>query len=353
MYLKEPSIDEATNTLYWINLNQVIEGYFFPNYSLSIYYDVQINGSSTLTNTVTVNAITCGNCSPLTDSATATINATFPSKKFAVDIIPPEHTYTYEYIVLEALISNGTPPYTIYWDLDNDMLFEEINKTTIFNKWEETGKYIIRVKAIDNMNQTCTKTIELNVTIEPLIIDIGGPYYGITGEFIVFNSYTTGGMGNYSWTWDFDDGNHSSLKNPLYAYPREGTYVIKAEVTDDRNISVTDLTYAYITKPDLEPPIISMISPINAIYFKNKPIFPFFKPLIIGAIEINISAKDNDSSIQQMEFYINNKLAHTTNKSSLLFQWNETYYGKQIISVISIDSNGNKAVFEKTIWKFF
>jgi len=96
-----------------------------------------------------------------------------------------------------------------------------------------------------------------------------------------------------------------------------------------------------------------IVSPINAIYIKNKPIFPFFKPIILGDIEINISVKDNDSSINKIELFINNKLVHSNNNSFLFYPWNESKYGKQIISIVSMDSKGNQACIEQVVWKFF
>ena len=81
---------------------------------------------------------------------------------------------------------------------------------------DEPGNYPIHVKVVDTRNESDMETTTVNITIEPLEVDAGGPYQGYENNSIQFNGQATGGRGNYTWHWIFGDGNTSNEKNPLY-----------------------------------------------------------------------------------------------------------------------------------------
>ena len=51
------------------------------------------------------------------------------------------------------------------------------------------------------------------------------------------------------------------------------------------------------------------------IYFKNKKIIPFFKPLVFGPLRLNI----NEDNVQKAEFYVNGDLKETITEPP--FKW--------------------------------
>jgi len=81
--------------------------------------------------------------------------------------------------------------------------------------------------------------------------------------------------------------------------------------------------------------------------------FPFFTPFIFGTVDINVTAEDNDSTVNRIELYINNLLVHSINSSILNYNWDEKIFGKQTISIKAFDSYGNWGFIEKNVWKFF
>ena len=349
-YGKEPTYYEETNTYMWINFNEDIEDYFKPNDTLTLQYDVIILENGTHHNQVKVNSSLCGTCDPLSGSDSATITAT---TEFTVDILVPEPVYVGGEVTLSAQVAGGEPPYSYSWDLDEDGEFDDENSSSFTISWNASGEYTISVKVTDNTSEYKEDTVVVNVTVEPLTVDAKGPYSGNPGELISFEGVATGGMGNYTWFWDFGDGNVSTVQEAEHAFSEPDIYYVTVNVSDERNISALDTTTVTINEPDDTAPSIEFESPINAIYIRNRAVFPFFRPLIFGSIEINVSAEDEESSVESIEIYINSKLVKSITGDSCNYTWDETVFGRQTITVKAMNSEGNEKIEEKIVWKFF
>ena len=89
--------------------------------------------------------------------------------------------------------------------------------------------------------------------------DAHGPYYSLINEPISLSGSATGGIPPYTWFWDFGDGNSSNKKNPNYNYSMSGNYTVTFNITDSKNNTTSDITWARIKEfnnpPD--PPTIS------------------------------------------------------------------------------------------------
>ena len=76
--------------------------------------------------------------------------------------------------------------------------------------------------------------------------DAHGPYEGGINEPILFNGSATGGFQPYTYSWDFGDGNVSSLQNSSKSYTLPGNYTVILKVTDSQNNIDYDVTTATI-----------------------------------------------------------------------------------------------------------
>ena len=349
-YGKEPSYHEETNTYMWINFNEDIEDYFKPNDTLTLQYDVIILEEGMLHNHVKVNSSLCGTCDPLFGYDSATINAT---TEFTVDILVPEPVYVDKQVTLSAQVAGGVPPYSYSWDLDDDGEFDDENSSLFTISWNASGEYTISVKVTDNTSEYKEDVVVVNVTVEPLSVDAGGPYSGNPGELILFDGFATGGLGNYTWFWDFGDGNVSAVQESEHAFNEPGIYYVTVNVSDERNISALDTTTVTINEPDHTAPSIEFESPINAIYIRNRAVFPFFRPLIFGSIEINVRAEDEESSVESIDIYINSKLVKSITGDSGNYTWDEPVFGRRTITVKAMNSEGIEETEENIVWKFF
>ncbi|MBS3802023.1 MAG: PKD domain-containing protein [Candidatus Thermoplasmatota archaeon] len=349
-YYPTPYINESTGQYLWQNLNEQIEDYFDPNDTLFLHYNVTILEEGRHLNQVKVSSSLCGTCDPLTGYDSATINAT---TEFKVDINIPEPVYVGEEVWITAQVSGGEQPYNYTWDIDDDGVFDDEDSSSFKTMWNSSGNYSVSVKVIDNLSEVRTDTVIVNVTVGPLTVDAGGPYHAEPGEIINFNGAASGGLGNYTWLWDLDDGNVSLIQNPAHSYSTFGVYYVTLNVTDARNVSAIDTAIVTIEEPDDTAPAITFESPIDAIYVRNKPVFPFFKPLVIGSIEINVTAEDEESTVESISIYINSKLVKSITGDSGNYTWDETVFGRQTLTVKAVNSEGIEGTEEKIVWKFF
>lgn len=75
------------------------------------------------------------------------------------------------------------------------------------------------------------------------------------------------------------------------------------------------------------------------IYIKNKKIIPFFKPLVVGPLRIDV----NDEKVKKAEFYVNGKLKDTITQEPYIWNWNEPAFMKKTIETKIYDQDGNSS----------
>jgi hypothetical protein len=73
------------------------------------------------------------------------------------------------------------------------------------------------------------------------------------------------------------------------------------------------------------------------VYIKNKKIIPFFKPVVVGPLSINV---DSDK-VSKAEFYVDGKLKETLIEPPYNWQWNERSFMKHNIETKIYDKEGN------------
>jgi parallel beta-helix repeat protein len=73
------------------------------------------------------------------------------------------------------------------------------------------------------------------------------------------------------------------------------------------------------------------------IYYKNRKIIPFFKPLVFGPLRIDV----NDDKIKKAEFYVNGILKDTITEAPYVWDWNETSFMRKKIETKIFDQEGN------------
>jgi hypothetical protein len=85
----------------------------------------------------------------------------------------------------------------------------------------------------------------------------------------------------------------------------------------------------------------------------NNEIFALKSPLIIGKIDINVTATDNDSGIDRVEIYTDDQLRVTDTTAPYGWLWSERAFFTYTIKVIAYDKEGNSASKELEVLKFF
>lgn len=106
--------------------------------------------------------------------------------------------------------------------------------------------------------------------------------------------------------------------------------------------------------PDTTPPLLEITKPINALYFLNTQIITLSGGiLVIGPIEVQAVASDDESGLDRVEFYVNQQLYGNVTTAPYTWLWNQTAFFRQVLTVKAFDKEGNKASKELEVWKFF
>jgi len=186
--------------------------------------------------------------------------------------------------------------------------------------------------------------------------DIYLTMYGPTRGFILepyqFNVTVLGGLAPYIYTWDFDDGSNSSIKEPLHTYETPGDYCITVSVKDAKGHIKEQNYMLTIYDIDIIPPVVSIVSPRYGIYVQNKLVpssvfFPFC--LVFGPITIIAQSSDIGSEISKMTLTIDDVLSQTYNDADIYYHWINESNGKYTIIVTAEDIAGNTATDELQI----
>jgi len=74
------------------------------------------------------------------------------------------------------------------------------------------------------------------------------------------------------------------------------------------------------------------------IYFRNRKIIPFFKPVVFGPLSIDV----DDERVKKAEFYVNGQLKDTLTEAPYVWRWNEGAFMKKTIETKVYDEDGNK-----------
>ncbi len=104
---------------------------------------------------------------------------------------------------------------------------------------------------------------------------------------------------------------------------------------------------------------VRIITPLEGyIYVRNIRVLPFFWSLILGNIKIKASAanyQNEDVEIEKVEFYVDGLHRRTDTKAPYNWRWRLSSHIKHnhIISVVAYDTDGNTAVDERQVWRFF
>lgn len=254
-------------------------------------------------------------------------------------------------ILFKGSASSGTAPYSWYWDFGNSVYSSQQNPDY---RYRQPGTYSVSLKVIDNIGRTNKDYTYIVVhPYDAVLADAGGPYKSMVDEAIQFYGNAIGGITPYSWFWDFGDGRASWDQNPTLpsGYDTPGEHTVTLTVTDAHG-KTDDDTVKVIVTGDNAPPIMQISKPVKALYINNQKVINFPIALILGNIDIEVSATDQQggTGMNKVEFYVDGSLKHTATSTPYTWTWNEKALGKKTITTIAYDSAGNSATSILDVW---
>jgi PKD repeat protein len=222
---------------------------------------------------------------------------------------------------------------------------------TVLHNWTSEGAYNVRVKGMDNQSAESvwsgTLLVEITGVVvsyvtavdckyikngDPLEIKAGIAY----GQHLATDDITAdlSGVGKgtsvpadsfngLTATWNVDD---------VECTPSDGPITITVTATD--SASSTDSNTITITA-DNTPPELYVIKPENALYFREKKLFPLKRPIILGPMTLEVNA-DDSSGIRNIEYYIDDELKEFTDN-----YMNQRLLGRHTLKIIVYDNARN------------
>lgn len=117
-----------------------------------------------------------------------------------------------------------------------------------------------------------------------------------------------------------------------------------------RLIVGTLIEMAELAPGDWESPEVRVEKPKEGyLYLQNKEIFPL--PLgmtvVLGGIEMEVYASDNESGVSKVEFYVDGTLKFTDEEAPYLYIWDERAFFTHKIEVKAYDEAGNMGSAER------
>jgi hypothetical protein len=89
------------------------------------------------------------------------------------------------------------------------------------------------------------------------------------------------------------------------------------------------------------------------VYLFNHLVLAWAKPLIIGAVDVEVTASDFESGISYVQFLIDGEMKGNVSAEPYTWRWTQRSFGNHQLSVRAYNATGGFAVDEMTVKKFF
>jgi len=106
------------------------------------------------------------------------------------------------------------------------------------------GDYQVILEVMDDRGETSPKTTTITILRTGPFADFSyTPVHPLPDDLVQFNdlSYDNSGDSIVSWSWDFGDGNTSTIQHPSNTYTQNGSYLVNLTVMNTTGVSDTKL----------------------------------------------------------------------------------------------------------------
>ncbi|MFH1133510.1 MAG: PKD domain-containing protein [Nanoarchaeota archaeon] len=125
----------------------------------------------------------------------------------------------------------------VRWDLTDNGVWDTpwSSNRSFRTNYTSAGVYTVRVAVRDlyGLNVTNVSTVTVNNVPISSVDILENDTLGCAPLSVRFRGQASGGNLPYSWFWDFDDGQNSSLQNVTHVFTQQRTYSVSLTVTDN------------------------------------------------------------------------------------------------------------------------
>ncbi|MDG6219223.1 MAG: Ig-like domain-containing protein [Candidatus Thermoplasmatota archaeon] len=135
----------------------------------------------------------------------------------------------------------------------------------------------------------------------------------------------------------------------------ENTFRSYIQACGQREVPQVSLSVSLVWDPDVYPPMVTITKPEAGLYIANEKKRDIPQTIVVGAVDVEVQAYDEDSEIEKVEFYVNGQLRSEDSFYPYKFRnWKEyELFGRYTLRVVLYDQAGNMNIDEIQVIRFF
>ena len=150
-------------------------------------------------------------------------------------------------VAFTGSVTGGLAPYVYSWSLGDGA---SSSAQSPGHTYGAAGSYQVVLTVTDANHVTVSAAaITIAVTAPPAVFASASPRTGDSPMAVTFSASATGGLGPYTYVWDFGDGAGDSVANPTHTYAAAGVYTASVAITDAAGLSATSTVGVTVNPP--------------------------------------------------------------------------------------------------------
>ena len=181
----------------------------------------------------------------VTDSASPRADVTIANVTIVVNPLPVVNATAYPpvavpgYVVaFNATVAGGTHPLAYTWNFGDGSAAATTADAT--HAYAATGTYNATVTVNDSVGVSVNRTVTVRVVPGLGAVVSAAPTTTDVNVSVTFSATPIGGLGPYSYAWQFGDGHSNGTQNTTHAYSSAGNFTVEVWVNDSAGHSFTD-----------------------------------------------------------------------------------------------------------------
>src|SRR5438034_2620118 len=229
-----------------------------------------------------------------------------------------------QHVEFTGSASGGATPYAFNWSFGDGSV---ATGNPSLHTYASSGSYNVTVTVTDANGSVSYSSQAIRVAALPTVSFTYGPMSPETSSPVTFNARTTGGVGPFTFSWSFGDGNLSVINPASHTYSTPGSFTVTLTATDSDGVNASSSQ-------------VIIVAPALSVGFTNSPTTPEADQPVtftatqsggVGNVSLSWDFGDNTSSAE-------NPTSHTYMTS-----------GSFLVSVTATDADGVSTTSTQTV----